>query len=368
MPWQNNNGGRNPWGQGPSGGRGGGSGGGGDGPNIEDLLKRGQDQLKGAFPGGFGGRGLAIILGLIGVAWLATGVYIVSPSEQGVVLRFGKYVETTGSGIHYHLPAPIETALTPNVTAVNRIDVGLGGAANRERRASADYAREGLMLTGDENIVDVEFSVFWKIQNAKEFLFNIQDPQEETIRAVSESVMRSIVGQTPIQSALTEGRQKIETAAIERIQGVLDSYGAGVLVTQVQLSRVDPPATVIDAFRDVQAAQADRERLQNEAEAYQNDIIPRARGDANKLVQEAEAYKEQVVAQAQGEANRFLAIVNAYGQSKDATKQRMYLETMEQVLKGMNKVVIDGSAGSGVVPYLPLPEIQKRRQSQGAGQ
>lgn len=352
MPWQNNSGGRNPWGQGPSGR--------GTPPNLEDLLRRGQDQLKSALPGGFGQRGILIVIGLVILAWLATGVYTVAPDEQGVVLRFGKYVDKTAPGLHYHLPAPIETVMTPRVTVVNRVKIGFPSEEAAARRRGPDSTREGLILTGDENIVDIEFTVFWKIRDAEQYLFNIRDP-ERTIEAVSESIMRSIIGRTPIQSALTEGRQSIEVQAQERIQEVLDNYGAGIEVRQVQLSRVDPPATVIDAFRDVQAAQADKERLQNEAEAYQNDIIPRARGEVAKLVQDAEAYRSEVVARAQGEASRFLSILDAYQQSKDATKQRLYLETMEQILKGMNKIVIDKKAGNGVTPYLPLPELEKRR-------
>lgn len=362
MPWQNNSGGRNPWGQGPGGGRGG-----NEPPNIEDLLRRGQDQLRGAFPGGFGKRGLLIILGLVIAAWLATGLYTVKPDEQGVVLRFGRWVETTGPGLNYHLPFPIETVLTPKVTVINRIDVGFGlDLAGRERR-NVDFARERLMLTGDENIVDIEFSVFWRIDDAGKYLFNIED-QPQTVRAVAESVVREIIGQSPIQQAMTEGRQRIELEAQKRIQNVLENYGAGIRVQQVRLSRVDPPASVIDAFRDVQAAQADKERLQNEAEAYQNDIIPRARGEAARMMQEAEAYREQIVAQANGEARRFMAVLEAYRTAEDVTRQRLYLETMESILRGMNKVILDQEAGSGVVPYLPLPELEKKRQSQGARQ
>lgn len=358
MPWQNNGGGRNPWGQGPSGR--------GDPPNFEDLFRKGQDQLKGALPGGFGQKGLLIIAGIIGLAWLSTGIYTVAPDEQGVVLRFGKYVDKTGPGLHYHLPTPIETVVTPKVTVVNRVKIGFPTEEVAARRRGPDATREGLILTGDENIVDVEFSVFWKIRDAEQYLFNVRDP-EATIEAASESIMRSIVGRTPIQSALTEGRQRIETDALESIQEVLDSYKMGVEVRQVQLSRVDPPSTVIDAFRDVQAAQADKERLQNEAEAYQNDIIPRARGEVAKLTQDAEAYRSQIVAQAQGEASRFTAILGAYQQARDVTKQRMYLETMETILKDMNKIVVDGKAGSGVQPYLPLPELQKRRAAAQSG-
>ncbi|RMF11350.1 MAG: FtsH protease activity modulator HflK [Alphaproteobacteria bacterium] len=355
MPWQNNpGGGRNPWGQGPGGG-------GQQPPNLDDLIRKGQEQLKGAFPGGFGGKGLVIIIALVLLGWLATGLYRVDQNEQGVVLRFGKWVETTGPGLHYHLPVPIESVLTPKVTVVNRVDIGFAGdgPARRGQRLS-DFNRERSMLTGDENIAELEYSVFWQIKDAGKFLFNIQY-QELTIKAVAESVMREIIGQTPLQSALTEGRAEIEQKALEKIQTVLDSYDSGVYIREVKLSEVDPPASVVDAFRDVQAAQADKERLQNEAEAYQNDIIPRARGEAAKMLQEAEAYREQVIARADGEASRFLAVYEAYKQAKDVTRQRIYLETMEQILKGMSKIIVDDKAGTGVVPYLPLPEVQKRR-------
>jgi len=356
MPWQNNpGGGRNPWGQGSGGG-----GGGQQPPNLEDLFKKGQEQLKGALPGGFGGKGLFIIIALFILGWMGTGFYRVDQNEQGVVLRFGEWVETTGPGLHYHLPTPIESVLTPKVTAVNRVDIGFTTATGSRSQRFSDFSRERSMLTGDENIAELEYSVFWRINDAGKFLFNIE-AQEMTIKSVAESVMREIIGQTPLQSALTEGRAEIERQALEKTQAVLDSYEAGVYITQVKLSEVDPPASVVDAFRDVQAAQADKERLQNEAEAYQNDIIPRARGEASKMLQEAEAYREQVIARADGEAARFLAVFEAYKEAKDVTRQRIYLETMEQILKGMNKIIIDDKAGSGVVPYLPLPEVKKRQ-------
>ncbi len=216
------------------------------------------------------------------------------------------------------------------------------------------------MLTGDENIVDINFVVLWMIKDAGQFLFNIRDP-ETTVKAVAESVMREIIGKTPIAEATTEARGRIEVNSREQMQQILDAYGAGILITQVQLQKVDPPSEVIDAFRDVQRAQADRERAQNEAEAFANDILPRARGDAERISQEAQAYRQEVVAKAEGEASRFLAVYQAYSKARDVTTKRIYLETMEQVLRGMNKVVIDPSASTaGVVPYLPLPELERR--------
>lgn len=353
MPWQQNNDGdgRNPWGQKP-GGRG------QQPPNIDDILKKAQDRLRENFPGGiFSPKGFFLLALLILVLWLASGIYTVRPDEQGVVLRFGQWVETSGPGLNYHLPAPIEEVMTPKVTAINRVDIGF---ASGESEHSGDYSHERSMLTGDENIVAVEFSVFWRINDAGKFLFNI-DQQDETIKSAAESVMREIIGQTPIQSALTAGRQKIEQETRANLQKVLNSYGAGVDITQVKLSKVDPPESVIGAFRDVQAAEADKQRYQNEAQAYQNDIVPRARGDASKITQDAQAYKDQVIAKAEGEASRFKAVYAEYKVAKDVTRRRMYLETMENILQGMNKMIIDKKAGgSGVVPYLPLSDLQKK--------
>jgi membrane protease subunit HflK len=357
MPWQQNDDGgdRNPWGQRPGGG-----GRGPQPPNIDDLLKKAQDRLRESFPGGlFSPRGFFLLGLIILVLWLGSGIYTVRPDEQGVVLRFGKWIETTGPGLNYHLPAPIEAVLTPKVTAINRVDIGFVSTSGQAD--SGDFSHERAMLTGDENIVAVEFSVFWRVKDAGKFLFNI-DQQEETIKSAAESVMREIIGQTPIQSALTAGRQKIEQDTSSNLQKVLNSYGAGVEITQVKLSKVDPPESVIGAFRDVQAAEADKQRFQNEAQAYQNDIVPRARGDASKITQDAQAYKDQVIAKAEGEASRFKAVYAEYRQSKDVTRRRMYLETMENILQGMNKMIIDKKAGgSGVVPYLPLNDLQKKQ-------
>jgi len=219
------------------------------------------------------------------------------------------------------------------------------------------------MLTGDENIVDIDFEVQWLIKDAGQYLFNLETPTV-TIKAVGESAMREVIGKNPIQRILTEGRQPIELATQQLMQSILDQYGAGVLVTLVNLQKVDPPGAVIEAFRDVQSAQADRERAQNEAESHRNDIIPRARGEVQRLIQEAEAYKQQVVATAQGDASRFLAVYQEFKVAKDVTIKRIYLETMEQVLRGMNKIIIDNPpSGGGVVPYLPLPEIQQRKRA-----
>jgi membrane protease subunit HflK len=366
MFWQSQGGG--PWGSGPRGGgpwggnRGGGPprGRGPQPPDFEELLRRGQDRFRRVLPGGFGtGTAVAIVAIAIVVIWLASGFYRVLPDEVGVVLRFGAYNRTTQPGLNYHLPAPIESVLRPSVTRVNRTEIGYRNAEGPTRGpATRQVPEEALMLTGDENIVDVNFTVFWVIKDARAYLFNIRGP-EATVKSAAESAMREVVGETPIAQALSEGRGKIETDTQGLLQGILNTYAAGIEVTQLQLLKVDPPAPVIDAFRDVQRALADRERLRNEAESYRNDIIPRARGDAVRIKQEAEAYRQEIIARAQGDADRFLSVYNAFKVSQDVTVQRLYLETMEEILKNSNKVIIDKSAegANGVLPYLPLPSL-----------
>ncbi len=355
-------GGPSPWGR-PSGGGGGGGGGGPQTPDIEELLRKGQDKLRQLFPGGAGsGKGVVLVAVAVALLWLASGFYRVLPDEQGVVLRFGEWVRTEPPGLRYHWPNPIEAVFTPKVTRVSRIEIGYrsnGGAAEVRRGTTADrdVPDESLMLTGDENIIDVDFTVFWVIKDAGKYLFKVRDP-EATVKKAAESAMREIIGRTELQPALTEARQQIETGTGQLLQHMLDEYQTGIQVTQVQLQKADPPAPVVDAFNDVQRARADRERLRNEAEAYRNDIIPRARGDAERLSQEAQAYREQVVSLAQGDASRYTAIYNAYTQSKDVVSRRMYLETMEQVLKGTNKVIVDTTPGAqSVVPFLQLPNL-----------
>ena len=255
----------------------------------------------------------------------------------------------------------METAVTPKVTKVNRIDVGYRSASDTGRATSvSDVPEESLMLTGDENIVDIDYSVFWIIKDAGKFLFNIQSP-EDTVKSVAETAMREVIAKNGIQSILTEGRAQIEIDTQNIMQEILDSYDSGISITQVQTQKADPPKEVIDAFRDVQAAKADKERAQNEAEAYANDVIPRARGEAAQILQQAEAYKQEVVALAEGEASRFLAIYNEYRKARTVTQERMYLETMEKVMADINKIIIDKKSGGGVVPYLPLPELKKNK-------
>ena len=377
MIWHSEGGG--PWGTGPRGGGGGGHGGGGGGgggpwgsgrggggggprgpqpPNFEEILRRSQDRFRRILPGGFGtGTGVAVVLIAIVVLWAASGFYRVLPDEEGIVLRFGAYNRRADPGLNYHWPTPIESVLTPSVTRVNRTEIGYRSGEGRAA-GSRQLPEEALMLTGDENIVDINFTVFWVIKDAQAYLFHIRAP-EATVKAAAESAMREIVGETQIAHALAEGRGKIESETQHLLQRILDSYGAGILITQAQMAKVDPPAPVIESFRDVQRALADKERLRNEAEAYRNDIIPRARGDAVRIRQEAEAFRQEIIARSQGDADRFTAVYRAYKVAQDVTLQRLYIETMEEILKNSNKVIIDKAAQgqSGVLPYLPLPNL-----------
>jgi modulator of FtsH protease HflK len=356
--------GQSPWGT-PPGGNGNGSGRGPTPPDIDAIIRDIQNKINKFLPGGSksGGKPIGLILIILLLVWLASGLYRVGPDEQGVVLRFGKFIKTTQPGLHYHIPLPVETVQTPKVTKVNRIDIGF--RSERDSGFStgggvADVPQESLMLTGDENIVNIDFSVFWVIKDAGKFLFEIQDPQG-TVKAAAETAMREVIAKSDIQPILTEGRAKIEVETQDIIQSILDEYNSGIQITQVQTQKADPPDQVIDAFRDVQAARADMERSKNEAEAYANDVIPRARGEAAKILQAAEAYKQKVVAAAEGEASRFVSIYTEYEKAKEVTKERMYLETMEKVLADIEKVIIDKNSGSGVVPYLPLPELGKKK-------
>ena len=375
MPWSNQGGG--PWGSG--GGQKGPWGGGPQSsgptpPDLEELLRRSQDKLKNVLPGGsLGSRGFALItLGAI-VLWCVSGFFRVEPDELGVVLRFGKQVREVQPGLNYHLPYPIETVLTPKALRVNKIDVGMRVVEDLRRGTSVrDVPEESLMLTGDENIVDVDFSVLWKIKptGVGEYLFNIQNP-EGTVKAVAESAMREVIGRSNIQPVLTGARQNIEAAVQDLMQKTLDTYEAGIQIQQVQMQKVDPPTQVIDAFRDVQAARADLERAQNEAQTYANRVVPEARGRAARIMQDSEAYREQTVAEATGQTSRFTKIYDEYKKAPDVTRRRMYLETMERLFSGTDKIIIDsGGQGSGgnngsVVPVLPLNEFMRPRPPGG---
>ena len=368
MPWNNNSGGQSPWGnqrpsgpwgQPPSGGGGGGQG--GRGPDIGDAIRQAQDAIRRVLPsGGAGGGKLFALIGVVlAIGWAASGFYRVQPDEQGVVMRFGAFSHTTQPGLNYRLPWPIESHTTPRVTRINRVDIGFIGAQDGTLTggrvmAARDVLEESLMLTGDENIIDIDVAVFWRIRDAGEFLFNTRNP-ESTVKSAAESVMREVIGRTAIQPALTEARAQIEQEVRRGAQAIMDQYKAGIEVTQVQLQKVDPPAQVVDAFRDVQRANADRERQRNEAESFRNDIIPRARGEAERMVQEAQGFRESQVARAGGESARFLSVLSAYEQARDVTTRRMYLETMEEILRRNPKVIVDDRL-QGVVPFLQLGE------------
>lgn len=391
MPWSNQSGGGGssggggggPWGNrggGGGGGNGGGPWGGGGGPSgpqggppdLEAILRKGQDRLKNIMPGGGAGGNLSgkgiVLVGLLAVfGWLATGFFTVRPDEIGIKTVFGKYTTKTGPGLDWNWPAPIGSVIKPRVTQINRMEIGSALVTNqRGQQVQRTSGEDSLMLTGDGNIVDVAFQVQWQIDPARPefFVFNIQNP-ESNIRAVAESSMREAIGRRAIQPILTTDRVPIETEVRTLLQDTLNSYNAGVLVTGLQMLKADPPAQVIEAFRDVQAAQQDQSRLRNEAETYASRVVPEARGQAARLVQEAEAYRERSVAEATGQASRFSQIYEQYRLAPAVTRERLFLETMERVFGGMDKVIIDQNAsgngnGNGVVPFLPLDQLQRR--------
>jgi membrane protease subunit HflK len=374
MPWSNQSGGGGwkggnggPWGQGPRGS------GGPTPPDLEELLRRSQDRLKRLLPGGGGGGGNFNPLTLIGILVVVAGLigynfftFRVQPDELGIVLRFGAFDRQAQPGLNFRLPYPIDQVYTPKVTRVSRVTVGQVADDVTATGLGRNIPEESLMLTGDENIVDINFGVFWVINDAEDYLFNIQDPVG-TVKAVAESAMREIVGRSNIQPILTQARQVTETAVQELMQTTLDHYGAGVQITQVQLLKVDPPAEVIDAFRDVQAARADQERIQNEAQTYSNRVIPEARGQASQITEAANGYRDRTIAEAQGQADRFTKVLEEYQKAPNVTRRRIFLETMEAVLSDMDKIIVDEKAtGTGVVPFLPLNELS-RPQSGAAG-
>lgn len=346
-PWgSGGGGGGGPWGSGPS----------SPPPDVEEMLRRTQERFKRVLPGGFGG-GRAVLLALLAVIsiWLVTGFYRVQPGEQGVELLFGRFVKITSPGLNYWFPAPIGEVLTPNVEQTNTVTVGFRGASDLSR----DVPTESLMLTGDQNIVDSDLVIQWRIKNAADYLFNIRDP-ENTIKLAGESAIREIMGQTMLEDALTVKRQEVDARTEALLQQILDGYGAGVLIADVKQLKVDPPNEVIDAFNDVQRARQDKERSVNEALAYRNNIVPRAKGEAEVLIQGATAYKDKVVRDAEGEADRFGQVYQAYQLGEDVTRRRLYLERMQEVLGSTDKVIIGGgTSSSGVVPYLPLNELRR---------
>lgn len=327
------------------------------GPDIEEFFKKSQEGFKKFFPknGKGSGRTLWYVAGGIFSLWLLTGIYTVQQDEQAAILRFGKWVRTTEPGLNYHFPTPIETALVRNVTAINILT-----NTNANQPATGTLSGEGaLMLTGDENIADVQFAVNWRIKDLGAFLFNVKSP-ETTIRAAADSIVRSVIAQTSIAQVLSEGRSKINIQLREMLQKLLDDYQLGVEVSQVELLKVTPPTSqVMDAYLDVQRAKADMERKRNEAEYYRNSIVPVARGQAKKIVQDAEAYTAKVMADIDGETSRFQLVYDQYLMAPDVTRVRLYLDTMQTILESTQKLIVDGKSNQGVLPYLPLPEFKR---------
>lgn len=345
--------------------------------DLDEILQKAEDFIKNLFGGGNGGgkngqnnstKAPKSIIGLvvlvIALFWLSLGIYKVDSDQNAAVLYFGKFYKVATPGLNYHIPYPFGKVIKKSVTIVNTEEFGFSSVATRSRGRNRgrerDYDAESLMLTGDENIVDIEFQVQWQISDITDYVFNIANPNQ-TIRQASESAMREIIARTPIADALSDGKKRIEQEAKDVLQKILDSYKAGVRVTLIQLRRVDPPSQVIDSFRDVQTAKADKEKEINQAQSYSNDIIPRARGVASQMTEQAEAYAQEVVTNAQGEAGRFLSVYKQYSRSKRVTRKRMYLETMEGIYRDADKIFIDKNASkSGVLPYFPLNDLKQK--------
>jgi membrane protease subunit HflK len=367
-PWGGggNNGGGGPWG---SGNRGGGPFGSRRPPDMEDVIRKGQERLRNLMPGGLGSfQGILLIVLAAVVIWLLTGFFRVQPNQQAIQLVFGKpYGKPVEPGLHYNLPGPIGSVTVVNVQDQRRTVIGSRTASDRSpySRGSRATSTENLMLTGDENIVDIEFAVLWQIKDVFKYAFAVRNG-EENVRSAAEAAMREVIGKSNLQYAQTEGRTRIEQDTKDLLQRILDEYGLGARIAQVQLLRVDPPQEVIGAFRDVQAARADKEKAINEANTYHNQVVPRAKGEAESIIQKGEAYKATTVARAKGDVQRFSRVYEQYAKAKDITSERLYLETIEEVLRNVNKVMVDkNSSGPGVVPYLPLPELRPN-QATGA--
>lgn len=348
-PWGGGGDNRGPWGNGSGNNRKNGA----TPPDLEEFIKQFQDKVRKLLPGGGGMGGITLVLLVIIGFWASSGVYRVNEGDQAVILQFGKWSRTVkDTGLHYHLPTPIESVIIRKVTEINRIDIGIlfGNGQQNERQV--------FMLTGDENILDVNMTIFWFIKNLEEYLFRSADPAL-TVQIAAESAVREVISQTPMELALTKGKSEIVEKVHKRLQEILDLYKIGVQIEKVSLQKVDAPSPVIDAFRDVQSARADEERMVNEATGYRDSIIPVARGEASKVIQEAMAYKEQIVAKSTGDAARFMSVYTEYKAAPDVTKKRMFLETMSKILSTSNKVLVD-SKSKGVLPYLPLSGLKNK--------
>ncbi|PQA87331.1 FtsH protease activity modulator HflK [Hyphococcus luteus] len=390
MPWQDNSGnrggGRGPWGQPPRGNGGpnnGGGRGGGEPPDLEDLLQASRQRLKRAFPrGGGGGRGGGgfqftratggLIAGALVALWMISGFYQVDTKELAVVTTFGKFQNVTGPGLHWHLPTPIQNVRKAPVETQNEMSI----PATPARRGGA--MPEGLMLTGDKNIVDVAFVVQWKIKSGRvaeegdelpgvaKYLFNIDNP-EILVRMISEAAMREVVGRNTLDYVQTDGRAEVAQESGELMQTALDAYEAGIEISRVNLTLAEPPTDEVnEAFRDVQAAEQNQATVIQQARQYTNQVVPEARGQAQRILEEAGAYAAERTADARGQAARFNEIYAEYAQAPEVTRQRMYLETVERVLGDMDKIIVEEGAGSGVVPYLPLDQVRRQQQQGGS--
>lgn len=366
---------KNPWGQGNNNNQssrppwGGGNYGGEPPPDLDEVLRRAQANLRQVMPGGMdGGKMLGLALLAVAALWLASGLYIIVPGQHGVVQRFGEWSATAADeGLHYHLPWPVETVAKVNVTEVRRMSIGFSESIGRgSMGAKQDIAEESLMLTSDANIVDIDLEVHWNVKSAEDFLFNIRD-QENTIKKVAESAIREVVGQTQMFPIITTSRDAVASRAREIMSRNLDEYKSGVNITQVLIREAEVHPDVQEAFQDVQSAKQDAFDVQNRAGAYREDIIPKARGAAIKMLQEAQAYKQSAIARATGDAERFNAVYEAYQTGQDVTKKRIYIETMEDVLKNAQKIILDEKSGSGVVPYLPLNELKPAAGNETTG-
>lgn len=386
MPWQDNSGNRGPWGQPPRGNNGGsnnnGRGGGrGEPPDLEDLLQASRQRLKRAFPGGGGGRGPNInstMIGLVGVGivglWLASGLYQVNPGERAVVTTFGEYTRIEAQGLKWRIPFPVQNVEIVPVDAERQTEIGFrGDTVNRGQEALS----ESLMLTGDKNIADVTFSVNWNVDTSAvadeelpgpaQFIFNVESP-DNVVRAVAEAAMREVVGGNTLQPLITSGRTLVEDDTMRLMQEALDSYESGIRIIRVNYGRADAPPQVREAFLDVFNAGSEAESKINEAQRYFNEKIPRARGEAQQILENSRAYAARVTEDARGQAERFNQIYDEYRNAPDVTRQRMYLETVETVLADMNKIIIDEDSGQGVVPYLPLNELNRQPANRGGSQ
>jgi membrane protease subunit HflK len=374
MPWNimsggggwKSGGGGGPWGQGPWGQ----GSPGGQQPDLEEILKRGQDRLKQVMPGSGLPGPLIFLIAAVAVAVLSfyAFTFTVKPDELGVVLRFGKFVRQEPPGLHFRMPYPIEEVRLPKVTRKNVIQIGFrsGGLTTRAGQPGMRTVQEeSLMLTGDENVVEVPFVVTWRIQDAEKYLFQIQRP-EETVKDVAESAMREVVGNRRFEDILVAELGAIRFTVQKLMQDILDSYSSGIVIDEISLQQVFPPQQVSDAFRDVQAARIDLETFKNEAEAYASKVVPEARGEADRVLAQAEGYKQQSVAEATGQATRFLKVYDEYRKAPEVTRRRLFLETMERVYGGADKIIIDSKSGPGVVPYLPLNELQQQQQKRKA--